>query len=200
MFYLFLENYINNLSGTDGRPINCKPTSVTGRHTGPVCLQSIGLFACFASLLEERSLCSPLCWNEYAAPAQFAAVQVVDSVESRVERIDGRMKCDLTLSGQCHQFHQIIVRPYQVANEIDLGGDDVDGGHVEIAAIADDIVRPCSSQHGDSILLSSRLTDKVNHRLGPLPVGNIFDAGNVLAVGQDEMICAPTLRQCEGFW
>jgi hypothetical protein len=40
-------------TGTDGRPIICKKTSVTGRHDRPVRLQSARLFSCRVSFFKN---------------------------------------------------------------------------------------------------------------------------------------------------
>ena len=40
-------------SGTDGRLMICKKTSVTGRHERPVLFQSAGLFSCFVSFFKN---------------------------------------------------------------------------------------------------------------------------------------------------
>ena len=48
---------------------------------------------------------------------------------------------------ECHQVAQVVVGPDQVADEVDLGGDDVDRRHVDVLAVADDVVIARAAQH-----------------------------------------------------
>ena len=49
--------------------------------------------------------------------------------------------CSVTSAGgQRHQFAQVVVGPDEVADEVDLGGDDVDRRDVDVLAVADDVV------------------------------------------------------------
>ena len=51
---LLLERCINNLSGTDGRPIICKKPSVTGSHDQPLFLFHLSLFSYCPPLIQEQ--------------------------------------------------------------------------------------------------------------------------------------------------
>ena len=49
--------------------------------------------------------------------------------------------------GQRHQVAQVVVGADQVADEVDLGGDDVDRRDVDVLAVADDVVVAGPAQH-----------------------------------------------------
>src|SRR5450759_3995893 len=106
-------------------------------------------------------------WHENATTAQFAAIQVMDSVESGIERVNSRMHGHFALRGKSHQLGQIVVGTDKIADKVDLGRDDVAGGDIERATITDDVVGACASEHLDRIMLRASLAYKVNYSLGP---------------------------------
>src|SRR5947209_2192843 len=115
----------------------------------------------------------------------------MNSVQGSIEWIDGGMQRHFTLRGQRHQFCQIVISAHKVADEVDLGGDDVNGGNIERPAITDDVVRPGTAQHLDCVMLCPTLTHEVNYGLGTLPVGDLFDLVDVGAISHNCMIGSP---------
>src|SRR2546430_1512412 len=88
--------------------------------------------------------CKYLWWSsrdKNTSPSQLTAVQIMDSIEGSVKRIGGCMQFHLALGGQGHELHQVIVVANQVANKVDLGGDNIDGRNSEAATVANDVVR-----------------------------------------------------------
>src|SRR3984893_7871287 len=110
--------------------------------------------------------------NENTATTQFAAIQVMDSVESGIERVNSRMQGHFALSGKRHQLGQIIVGTDEIADKVDLGRNDVDGGNIERATVADDVVGTCASEHLDCVILSASLAYEVNDSFGPQAIGD----------------------------
>src|SRR5579883_126677 len=107
------------------------------------------------------------------------------------------MQLHFALGREGHQFDQVVVVTDQVADEVDLVRDDVDGGHVEVAAVADDIVRTGLPQHCYRFLLRASLTNKVDHRFGPSPIGKVTHLFHVAAIGHNRVVCAPFFCQFE---
>src|SRR2546421_4079936 len=105
------------------------------------------------------------------------------------------MQFHFALCCQGHQLYQVIVGSDEVADEVDLGRDNVDHGDIGLAAVADDVVAASAAQHGNSILDSAPLTDKVNHCLGTLPIRDVFDFRNLASINYDCMIGTPASCQ-----
>src|SRR5712671_3831967 len=103
--------------------------------------------------------------HKNTATAQFAAIQVMDSVEGGIERVNSRMHGHFALSRERHQLGQIIVGTDKVADKVDLGRDDVDGGNIERATVADYVVGTCAFQHLDCIMLRASLAYEINDGL-----------------------------------
>ncbi len=78
--------------------------------------------------------------NENPSPAQFAAIEIMNGIQGSVERVDDGVEFDFALGGEGHELSQVVVAAHQVADEVDLVGDDVDGRHIEIATVAHDVV------------------------------------------------------------
>src|SRR5205085_2929409 len=72
-----------------------------------------------------------------------------------------------------------------------------DHGHIQLTAVADDIVGACATQHSNPGLDGPALTDKVNHGLSSLAICDFFDLRDLASVDQDRVIGAPTARQFE---
>src|SRR5207247_2431229 len=126
--------------------------------------------------------------NENAPTAQLATIQIMDRIGSSIQRIDRRMQGHLALSGQGHELSQVIIGADQVANEVNLGRDNIDRGDSELATIADNVVATSTAQHSNPVLDSASLTDKVNHCLGTLPIRDVFDFRNLAPINYDCMI------------
>src|SRR5690606_40160754 len=76
-----------------------------------------------------------------------AVVEIGDGGLEVVERVLLGVQVDRAAAGQRHQVAQVVVGADQVADEVDLGGDDVDGRHVDVLAVADDVVVAGAAQH-----------------------------------------------------
>ncbi len=87
-----------------------------------------GLFIAIASLKFAPIGC-PLrnSRDKNTSSPQLTTVQVVNGIKGSVERIGGCVQFDLALGGQGHELNQIIVVANQVANKVDLGGDNING-------------------------------------------------------------------------
>ena len=79
------------------------------------------------------------------------------------------------LRGQRHQVAQVVVGADQVADEVDLGGDDVDGRDVDVLAVADDVVVTGAPQHRHPFRGGATLADEVDDHLGAVPAGEVED-------------------------
>src|SRR5947209_13045225 len=97
----------------------------------------------------------------------------MDSVEGGIERVNSRMHDHFALSRERHQLGQIIVGTDKVADKVDLGRDDVNGGNIERPTIADDIVGTSASQHLDCIMLRASLAYEINDGLGPQAIRDL---------------------------
>ena len=95
--------------------------------------------------------------------------------------------------GQRHQVAQVVVRPDEVADEVDLGGDDVDGRDVDVLAVADDVVVAGPAQHRDSLGGRTALADEVDDDLGAVPAGELQHLLDLAAVGDDAVVGADRL-------
>ena len=91
-----------------------------------------------------------------------------------------------------HQLLQVVVGADQVADEVDLGGDDVDGRDVDVLAVSDDEVVPGAPKHGDTLFGRTALADEIEHGLGAVATGEVEDLLYVAAVGDDAPRSAPT--------
>src|SRR4051794_37752532 len=89
--------------------------------------------------------------REDRAATDPAGVEVGQRVERGVQRILPGVQGDLARLRQDHQFDQVVVRPHQVADDVAFGGDDVDRGDVDVAAVADDEVRTVAARHGEGV-------------------------------------------------
>ena len=85
------------------------------------------------------------------------------------------MVCRVTLpcGGEHHQVGQVVVGADQVADEVDLGGDDVDRRDVDVLAVADDVVVAGPAQHRDALGGRAALADEVDDGLGAVPAGQV---------------------------
>src|SRR5882757_7449984 len=88
----------------------------------------------------------PMSGHEDRAPAYLAVVEVVEGLLEVGERVGGGVQGDLPAGGQHHQLGEVVVAAHQVADEVDLGRDDVDGGYVDRAAVPDDVVVAVTAQ------------------------------------------------------
>src|SRR5205807_3290695 len=92
------------------------------------------------SLRHETVLLLLASGNENTATAQLATIQVMDGVVRGIKGIHRCMQLHFSLRCQGHQLCQVIVGSNQVADKVDLGRDNIDGGHIELLVIVNNIV------------------------------------------------------------
>src|SRR5262245_33334836 len=136
--------------------------------------------------------------DQDGAAAHSPRVEIVYCSLEFVERVFVGVQCDLAPGRQHHQLLQIVVRAHQVADEVDLGGDDVDRGNVDVLAVSDDEVVPGTAQHGHTLFGRSSLTDEVEDGLRTVPSGEVEDLLNMTTVGDDAHVSADILGQADG--
>src|SRR5919198_963975 len=122
-----------------------------------MCTSPIGNAAskvCVVSCVSVAICCTPPCAarthnlrrDEDAPAVQTAGLQIADGVVGGVKRIGAGVQDHFALSCQGHQLGQVVIGADEVAYEVDLRRDDVDGGHVDLAAVADDVVGAGTAQ------------------------------------------------------
>ena len=77
--------------------------------------------------------------------------------------------CRVTFAslGEHHQLGQIVVGADDVADDVALGGDDVQRRHLERAAVPDHEVRPVRARHREALVLRSLLGNEVRTTSAP---------------------------------
>src|ERR1700730_1355050 len=123
--------------------------------------------------------------DEDRASAHPARVEIVEGLLEVLQQIRRRAQRDFPLRRKGHQLLQVVVRAHQVADEVDLGGDDVDGRDVDVLAVSDDEVVTGAPKHGNTLFGRSALADEVEHGLGAMPTGQIADLLDVASVCDD---------------
>src|SRR3982074_3285460 len=97
------------------------------------------------SALQATSLCGG---RDQDAPApEPALVEVGQCFTECVQRVRRSVKFDVSPCGQDHELHQVVVGADQVADEVDLGRDDVDGRDAHGTPVADHDVTAGAPQH-----------------------------------------------------
>ena len=106
--------------------------------------------------------------------------------------------CSVTVpGGQGHQLAQVVVGADQVADEVDLGGDDVDRRDVDVLAIADDVVVAGPAEHPHALRGRAALADEVDDRLRTVAAGELEDLLELGAVGDDAVVGADGHRELD---
>ena len=105
--------------------------------------------------------------------------------------------CNVTLpwAAKRHQLLQVVVGPDQVADEVDLGGDDVDGGDVDVLPVADDVVVAGAAEHRHTLFGRPTLAHEVQDSFCPVTAGEIQDLLHVGPVGDDAVVGTDLGRQ-----
>lgn len=107
------------------------------------------------------------------------------------------MQVDRSPGGQCHQVAQVVVGTDEVADEVDLGGDHVDRGHIDVLAVAHHVVVTGPAQHGDPLAGRASFTDEVDHGLGAVSAGEVAHLLDLVAVGDHAVVGADRLGELE---
>src|SRR5262249_37866253 len=92
---------------------------------------------------------------------------------------------------------QVVVGADDVADDVPLGGDDVQGRDVELAAVADDEVRAGLAGHRPPVVLGAPLGDEVEHHVGAGAAGQVLDRLDLAAVGDHGVVPAQLLGELE---
>ena len=88
-----------------------------------------------------------------------------------VQRVGPGVQGDLARLGQHHQLGEVVVGADDVADDVALGGDDVERRDVQLAAVADHVVRAGPAGHRQAVVLRALLGDEVEHHVrAALPV------------------------------
>src|SRR5579875_622290 len=133
--------------------------------------------------------------NQNAAPAKLAALQIVNSLVGSLQRIAPGIQRDLALAGQRHQLHQIIIRANQISDKADLAGDNVNCGHDQLSAVADQIVAAGALEHANAIHKRISLANEIQNDLGAPTTGNLAHRRYLAALREHRVIGAPLATQ-----
>src|SRR5438128_11708857 len=143
------------------------------------------------------SLCGS---RDQDAPApEPALVEVGQCVTECVQRVRRGVKVDLPPCGQDHELHQVVVGADQVADEVDLGRDDVDGRDVHDTPVADHEVTAGAPEHHQPRLDCATLADEVEDDLGSHAARQVLDCFAFAAVGHHRVVGAQRFRQLASF-
>src|SRR6266851_5758495 len=82
-------------------------------------------------------------WDEDGAAANPAGVEIGEGFRRGAQRVSPGVQGDLAGLRQHHELGELVVGPDDVADDVALGRDDVQGRDVQGAAVPDDEVRPC---------------------------------------------------------
>src|ERR1700722_6286831 len=113
----------------------------------------------------------------------------------RVERVGLGVEGDLAGLGEGHQLGELVVGADDVADDVPLGRDDVEGRDRDRAAVADDEVGPAGGGHVPGVHLRALLGHEVQHHVRAVPAGEVLDRADLAAVGDHGVGGAELLRQ-----
>src|SRR3954447_9243955 len=99
--------------------------------------------------------------NEDGATAHLSRVEVVQGVHGPVERVLLGVQGDLAGLRQDHELGQVAVGADDVADDVLLAGDELQGRDAQLAAVADDEQRAVGPGHLPGIHLRALLGDEV---------------------------------------
>lgn len=121
---------------------------------------------------------------------QAPVIEVVHGVVDGIERVALGAKRHSPLRREGHELDEIVVGANKVADEVDLGRDDVDGWHLQHPSVADELIRPGPTEHRYAIFLGPALADEVEHGFAAGAFGKIANPCHLGAVGKDGEISA----------
>ncbi len=108
------------------------------------------------------------------------------------------MQGDLAGLSEDHQLGELVVGADDVADDVALGGDDVQRRDGQRASVADDVVGAGASGHLEAFVLSPSLGDEVQHHVATCAVGQLLDRCDVRAVRGDRVVRPELLGELEG--
>src|SRR3984957_17363221 len=135
--------------------------------------------------------------HEDGAPADAAGVEVGEGVGGGGQGVGLGVQGDPAGLGGGHQLGQLVVGADDVADDVPLGGDDVEGRDRHGAAVADHEVGAARGGHVPRVHLRALLGHEVQHDVRAVAVGQVLDRVDVLAVGDDRVGGAELLGQLE---
>src|ERR1700744_3401606 len=136
--------------------------------------------------------------DENGPAADAPGVEVVERFDRGVQRIGLGVQGDLAGLGQGHQLGQLVVGPDDVADDVALGGDDVQRRDVQRAAVADDEVGAGRGGHVPAVHLGALFGHEVQHHFSAVASGQVLDRVDLVTVGHDRLVRAELLGQLEG--
>src|SRR3954469_18378532 len=135
--------------------------------------------------------------NEDGSAADLARVEIGECVGGGVQRVGLGVQGDLPALRQHHELGQLVVRADDVADHVALGRDDVQRGHLQLAAVPDHRVRPAGCGHGEALVLRALLGHEVEHDVGARAAGEVLDGVHLRAVGDHGLVRAELRRERE---
>src|SRR6202044_4101402 len=121
--------------------------------------------------------------DENGAAAHPARIQIRERLHGAGQRVGAGMQGDLARLGQRHQLGQVVVGADDVAHDVALGGDDVERGDLQRAAVPDDEVRTARGGHVPAVHLGALLGHEVQYDVGAYSAGQVLDRVHLGAVG-----------------
>src|ERR1700694_305865 len=128
----------------------------------------------------------------------LAGVEVVDGRLEAVEGVLHGVQMDRSAGGEHHELDQVVVRTDEVADEVDLIGDDVDRRNVDVLAVAHDVVVARTAEHLHTLAAGPPLTDEIDHCFRAVAPGELQNLFNLGAVGNDCVVGADGQRKLDG--
>src|SRR6266487_7046743 len=105
-------------------------------------------------------------WDEDRTAADAAGVEIGQRFRRCVQRVGPGVQGDLPALGQHHQLGQLVVGADDVADDVALGADHIQRRDVQLAAVADHVVRAGPPGHGPALVLRALLGDEVEDHVG----------------------------------
>src|SRR5215208_204909 len=129
--------------------------------------------------------------NQYASSPQVAGVEILYRVVDGVQRVGRGVQTNLALGGEHHQFDEVVVGADQVACYVALGRDDVYGGDLHHATVADHVVGTAWSGHVPGVVLGAALAHVIEDDLGAFAVGHLEDGIDVAVFDLHRLVRSP---------
>src|SRR5664280_294654 len=125
---------------------------------------------------------------EDAAAVQAAVPQLGERYIDLLEAVLARLELDFALRGQGHELHQLGEAAHEATDHADLARDDLDGGKVDAAAVADHEVGTANGQHRRSLCGRAELADEVEHDLDASPARELAHLLDGILTGLHDVV------------
>src|ERR1700735_4255291 len=126
------------------------------------------------SLYIGRAKIRGLFGDEDGAPSHAAGVEVGEGVGGGGQGVGLGVEGDAAGLGEGHQLGQLVVGADDVAVDVPLGGDDVEGRDRDGAAVADDEVGPAGGGHVPGVGLGALLGHEVEDHVRAAAAGELL--------------------------